>query len=46
MINSQCAAMYKIPAEQLAELIIDILKYKEILSNDNDYSLEQLKSFT
>ena len=45
MINSQCAAMYKIPAEQLAELIIDILKYKEILSNDNDYSLEQLKSF-
>ena len=45
MINSQCASMYRTKANELAELIIDILKYKEILSNDNDYSLEELKSF-
>ena len=35
----------KLKADELAELIIEILKYKKILSNDNDYSLKQLKSF-
>jgi hypothetical protein len=45
MINSQCSSIYRLKADELAELIIEILKYKKILSNDNDYSLKQLKSF-
>ena len=45
MINSQCSSIYRLKADELAELIIEILKYKKILSNDNDYSLNQLKSF-
>ena len=44
-LPSNFLSIYRLKADELAELIIEILKYKKILSNDNDYSLKQLKSF-
>lgn len=45
MINSQCASMYRVTSEELVELIIDILRYKKIVTNDKKCSLEEIKSF-
>jgi hypothetical protein len=45
MINRQCAAMYRLNSEELVELIIDILQYKKIVTNNKKCSLEEIKSF-
>jgi hypothetical protein len=45
MINRQCAAMYRLNSEKLVELIIDILQYKKIVTNNKKCSLEEIKSF-